>query len=57
MIAKNLHTAKEKFPEGFFGSSILYINKYYNINKWLLSTLNFRQVKNPQFDFLSKISL
>ena len=44
MIAKNLHTAKEKFPEGFFGSSILYINKY-NINKWLLSTLNFRQVK------------
>ena len=56
MIAKNLHTAKEKFPEGFFGSSILYINKY-NINKWLLSTLNFRQVKYPQFDFLSKISL
>ena len=51
MIAKNLHTAKEKFPEGFFGSSILYINK------WLLSILNFRQVKNTQFDFLGKISL
>ena len=36
MIAKNLHTAKEKFPEGFFGSSILYINKW-NVNKWFFS--------------------